>query len=230
MLKHALKDVANWQIKRQSNCAKFRPPCLDDHQLKQEESETTGELSKDCSHIVLKCLYLARTGRPDTLWSVNKLARAITKWINACDRRLARLISYNHHTSEYRQCCHVGNSAQHCRLGLFQDSDFAAVEHLSPSAGCTRSKLQSHTCLQKLIFFSLYAGLRMDGLPALDLWDVVIEVLRSPQDNATSIVQAAGNRRGTEDNPKNTSKSKQKKSGNVVFFLCESSFYELAFL
>ena len=23
-----------------------------------------------------------------------------------------------------RQCCHVGNTAQHCRLGLFQDSDF----------------------------------------------------------------------------------------------------------
>ena len=64
---------------------------------------------------------------------------------------------------------------------------------------------------------SLDAGLRMDGLPALDLWDVVIEVLRSPQDNATSVVQATGNRCGTEDNPKNTSKSKQKKSGNVDF-------------
>ena len=29
--------------------------------------------------IVLKCLYLARIGRPDILWSVNKLARPITK-------------------------------------------------------------------------------------------------------------------------------------------------------
>ena len=32
-------------------------------------------------------------------------------------KRLARLIS--------RQHCHVGNTAQHCRLDLFQDSDFA---------------------------------------------------------------------------------------------------------
>ena len=43
----------------------------------------------------------------------------------ACDRRLARLISYNHHTNEFRQHCRVGNTAQHCGMGLFQDSDFA---------------------------------------------------------------------------------------------------------
>ena len=44
----------------------------------------------------------------------------------ACDRRLlARLMLYFHHASDCRQYCHVGNTAQHCRLGLFQDSDFA---------------------------------------------------------------------------------------------------------
>ena len=47
------------------------------------------------------------------------------KWTKACDKRLARLISYIHHTSEYRQYCYVGNTAQQCRLGLYQDSDFA---------------------------------------------------------------------------------------------------------
>ena len=47
------------------------------------------------------------------------------KWTQACDRRLARLISYIHHTYEFRQYCHVGNTAQHCLLGLRQDSDFA---------------------------------------------------------------------------------------------------------
>ena len=43
---------------------------------------------KFAHHIVLKCLYLARIGRPDILWSVNKLARSVTKWTQACDRRL----------------------------------------------------------------------------------------------------------------------------------------------
>ena len=43
--------------------------------LKKKEIKSVGELSQVCSQIVLKCLYLARIGRPDILWSVNKLAR-----------------------------------------------------------------------------------------------------------------------------------------------------------
>ena len=50
-------------------------PCFDDHHFKEEELKSVGDLSKVCSQIVLKCLYLARNGRPDILWSVNKLAR-----------------------------------------------------------------------------------------------------------------------------------------------------------
>ena len=72
--------------------------------------------SKVCPQIVLKCLYLARIGRPDILWSVNKFARSVTEWIQACDRRLARLISYIHHTHAFRQYYHVGNTVHHCRL------------------------------------------------------------------------------------------------------------------
>ena len=38
-----------------------------------------------CSQIVLKSLHLARIDRLDILWSVNKLARAVTKWTTSCD-------------------------------------------------------------------------------------------------------------------------------------------------
>ena len=58
---------------------KVSTPCIDDHHFKEEELKSVGELSKTCSQIVLKCLYLARIGRPDIPWSVNKLARSITK-------------------------------------------------------------------------------------------------------------------------------------------------------
>ena len=80
---------------------KVSSPCLDDHRFKQE-LESVGEKSLVCSQIVLKCLYLARTGRPDILWSINKFARAVTKWTQACDRRLARMISYIQHTNDYQ--------------------------------------------------------------------------------------------------------------------------------
>ena len=63
---------------------KVSTPCIDDHHFKEEELKSVGELSKVCSQIVLKCLYLARIGRPDILWSVKKLARSITKWTKAC--------------------------------------------------------------------------------------------------------------------------------------------------
>ena len=128
--------------------------------------KSVGELSKSCSQTVPKCFFLARIGRPDILWSVNKFARSITKWTKACDKRLSRLISYIHNTSEYKQYCHVGNNAKQCRLGLFQDSDFEGdledskstsggtlfvleATHLFQLAGCVRNKLQFHTVQQK---------------------------------------------------------------------------------
>ena len=121
-------------------------PCIDDHHFKEEETKSVGELSNTCSQIVLKCSYLARIGRPDILWSVNKLARFITKWTKACDKRLNRLISYIHHTCEYKQYCYVGNTAKQCRLGLFQDSDFAGdLEDSKSTSGGTLCIFGSHT-------------------------------------------------------------------------------------
>ena len=71
---------------------KVSTPCIDDHHFKEEEMKFLGELSQVCSQMVLKCLYLARIKRPDILWSVNKLAKSITKWTKACDKRLNRII------------------------------------------------------------------------------------------------------------------------------------------
>ena len=151
-------------------------------------------MSHVCSQIVLKCLYLARIGRPDILRSVNKLARSITKWTKACDKRLNRLISYIHHTCEYKQYCHEGIAAKQCRLGLFQDSDFAGdlEDSKSTSGGtlcvwgshsfvprssmCKKQTAVSHSQTESEII-SLDTGLRLDGLPALELWDLIVSVL-----------------------------------------------------
>ena len=44
---------------------KVSTPCIDDHHFKDEETKSVGELSNVCSQIVLKCLNLARIGRPE---------------------------------------------------------------------------------------------------------------------------------------------------------------------
>ena len=111
---------------------------------------------------------------------MNKLARAVTKWTKACDKRLNRLISYIHHTSEFKQYCHVGNIAQQCRLGLFLDSNFAGYleDSKSTSGGilcifgsdtlvptrwtCKKQTSFSHSSTESEII-SFDARLRMDA-------------------------------------------------------------------
>ena len=189
---------------------KVSTPCIDDHHFKEEETKSVGELSNTCSQIVLKCLYLARI-------AVNKLARSITKWTNACDKRLNRLISYIHHTSEYKQYCHVGNTAKQCRLGLFQDSDFAGdlEDSKSTSRGtlcvfgshtfvpiswmCKKQTSVSHSSTESEII-SLDTGLRLDGLPALELWDPIISVFGN--------ISRISDRTGQPVNGKNKSHNK----------------------
>ena len=174
------------------------------------------------------CLKMIVLGRPDILWSVNKLARAVTKWTQACDRRLARLVSDIHHTNDFRQYCHVGNTAQHCRLGLFQDADFAGDLEDSKSTSvrvfcifgsrtfvhiswmCKKQTSVSHSSTESEVI-SLDAGLRMDGIPALDLWDVVIEVLHSSNNKKSSTPEASGNRSGLKEAAGNCLRMSNKK-------------------
>ena len=99
---HAKKCVERY-CERNNSTKYLLHALIDDHHFKEEDLKSIGELSQVCSQIVLKFLYLARIGRPDIPWSVNKLARSITKWTKACDRRLNRLISYIHQTCEYKQ-------------------------------------------------------------------------------------------------------------------------------
>ena len=88
----------------------------------------------------------------------------------------------------------MGNTAKQCRLGLFQDSDFAGdLEDSKSTSGGTLCILGSHTFVPKSWMckkqtavshssteseiISLDTGLRLDGLPALELWDLIVSVL-----------------------------------------------------
>ena len=98
----------------------------------------------------------------------------------------------------------MGNAAQQCRFVLFQDSDFVGdLDDSKPtSVGllcifgshtfvpiswmCKKQTSVSHGSTEAEII-SLDAGLRMDGIPALDLWDLVIEVFRSSPNQLNNI-------------------------------------------
>ena len=87
----------------------------------------------------------------------------------------------------------MGNTAKQCRLGLFQDSDFAGdlEDSKSTSGGtlcifgshtfvpiswmCKKQTSVSHSSTESEII-SLDTGLRLDGLPALELWDLIVSV------------------------------------------------------
>ena len=127
---------------------KVTTPCMDDHQFKEEEDESVGELSTICSQIVLKCLYLARIGRPGILWTVNKLARSITKWTKASGKRLARLISYIHHTCEFRQCFYVETQHNNADLDCLQTlilQETMKTQNQHQEVSCVFSEV-THSC------------------------------------------------------------------------------------
>ena len=148
------------QTRRLNNSTKYLTPCIDDHRFKEEEMKSVGEMSHVCSQIVLKCLYLARIGRPDILWSVNKLARSITKWTKACDKRLNRLISYVHHTCELCQGCDFAGDLEDSKstsggtLCVFGSHTFVPISWM-----CKKQTAVSHSSTESEII-SLDTGLR----------------------------------------------------------------------
>ena len=130
------------------------------------------------------------------------------------------MISYIHLACEYKQYCHVGNTAKQCRLGLFQDSDFAGdLEDSKSTSGGTLCVFGSHTfvpiswmCKKQTAvshssteseIISLDTGLRLDGLPALELWDLIVSVFEN--------VSHISDRTGQPDNDVHKRHKSQKK-------------------
>ena len=169
-------------------------PCLDDSQLSQEDFDNKGRLHDIAAQVVLTCLYLARHNRPDILWSVNHLARHVTKWSQADDKRLQRLISYLHHTQHYVQQCVAGDYITDCLLVMYVDAGYAGDLGDSKSTGgaiiyllgpntcvplawvCKKQGAVSHSSTEAEII-SLEMAIRMVGYPLLQLWDEILAVM-----------------------------------------------------
>ncbi len=114
------------------------------------------------------------------MWTVNLLAREVTRWTAACDRRLRRLISYMHCTKDHGRLCFVGDRASECHLMLFSDASFAGnLKDSKPTSGgvltlagadtlvpiawlCKKQGAMSHSTAEAEVI-SMDAGVRVKG-------------------------------------------------------------------
>ena len=103
-----------------------------------------------------------------------------------------------HHTWENKQHCHAGNTARQWRLGLFQDSDFEGDLEDSKKSSleegtlcifgsdtfgpiswmCKKQTAVLHSSTESEII-CLDTGLRLDGLPALELCGIYFPFLEA---------------------------------------------------
>ena len=136
-------------------------------------------------------------GRPDLLWTANYLARKVTKWNKTCDKRLRRLICYIKCTLNWEQMCFIGNKPEECWLALFCDASFAGdLEDSKSTIGaylcicgdrtyvpitwlCKKQTAVSHSSAEAEIV-ALDAALRTEGIPAIMLWELMLEVYGKP--------------------------------------------------
>ena len=138
---HVWSDIASWRTKVMlSNCVlKVATPCINDHQFKEEEMGSVGELSKVCSQIVpnmlarvdTKLVDLRAFFAPDAqlVWFHSLITQMITDIIVMWETRLSTF-----------------------RLSLFQDSDFAGdfEDSKSTSGGIFCIFGRSNICSHKL--------------------------------------------------------------------------------
>ena len=111
--------------KQETDLKSVQTPSIDDHQIPPEDFESKGSLSNDAARIVMKALYGARFVKYNLLWPICNLARRISCWSTADDRRLRRLVSYIHHTYDETLQSFVGDHANDLSVMLWVDASLA---------------------------------------------------------------------------------------------------------
>jgi len=155
------------------------------------DAAATGELAPIASKVLMKILYAARMARYDLLRVTCFLATRITKWDATCDKLLHRLVCYINSSLDVRMTGWVGDDAKLIDLVLFTDADFAGDKdtHRSTtgvflclkgqstsvplSAVSKRQSCVSHSTPEAEIVAADH-GLRLEALPALSLWEVIL--------------------------------------------------------
>ena len=84
--------------KKETDLKSVQTLSIDDNQIPPEDFESKGSLANDAARVVMKALYGARFVKYNLLWPICNLARRISWWSTADDRRLRRIVSYIHNS------------------------------------------------------------------------------------------------------------------------------------
>ena len=178
-------------------------PGLDDHTFTAEDWTSAGKLAPIAAKILMKVLYAARMYRYDLLHAVNSLARDVTRWCRACDKKLHRLMAYIQHTKDYVLQSAIGDKLHDCAIMLYTDADFAGnlrdsksttgvymalvgPHTFAPFGAISKSQSAvSHSSTEAEVI-ALDHGIRVEGLPAQEFWDTVMPIFDEKQSSVPS--------------------------------------------
>ena len=218
--------VEHMEIHPRSNGTQFQRLAWMSTTSNEEELGMSGDLFKVC---------FSQWSWNDCLWfelvdvtffgPYNKLARAVTEWTRACGIHSVRLIAYILHTTDHRQYSHEGNTGPALSIGFIprlrllletlEDSKSTSVrwnlmyhrrKFVPMSWICKKQTSVSQSSTESEVL-SLDAGLRMDGIPALDPGDVVIEVWHSSQNTHQAVKDHCRKVEDTSQVPRNRARS-----------------------
>ena len=142
--------------------------------------------------MLMTLLYSARVGRFDLFKPITFLAKRITRWDEACDRRLHRLMCYLYTTQDYRMMGWIGDLPKDLSLHLFCDADFAGCPYTMRSTSGAHSDVQgpnsrfpwgagaagqtsvAHSTPEAELS-SLDQGIRKGGETAICIWQTIMK-------------------------------------------------------
>ena len=181
------------RLSRYSDTSTWRPSFL--RRRKEVSRRTNHSPIRNCSEM---SVFDTHCG-PDILWSVNKLARAITKWTRSWDKRLVRLISYiliqldidkillweiQHNSADLivwrLWFCRRPRSL---RINLMTLLCIFGRQKFVPISWMFKKQTSVSHSSTEAELISLDTGLRIDDIPALTPWHLMIEVFHSVTNN-----------------------------------------------
>ena len=220
------KDTVNWRTRKLSNCTKFQAPAW----MTINSRKRNLNLWRIVRSVLTYCVEMLV---PGTNWTTGYFM--VCQQTGSCcykmDSSMRQTFSktYFMHSSYTRLPTTLSRRAtQHTKTQTLlvtlrtrnqhqgEPHAHPEVEHSSLWMGCVRNKTSvSHSSSESEIV-SLDAGLRMDGLLALDLWDIVIQVLRSPQDEQETFHHSFL-QRSQRDTQSPTKRQKPKSTSNCLW-------------